>query len=308
MIILDGITLAQQREATLREKVDSLPTSSSQPTIAAVLFTEDPGSVLYTSKKSEAAQRVGMGYQIFPFSMLEEISVVQAQIQSLNDNPQITGIIIQKPTRKIWQDVYRQRFSGEELSKLGLNFNAWWMSLISEINPHKDVDGLHPSTLKALQENTWQEEGKVLPATCRAVISLLEEADQGLHSIFQSETQFVILGKSDLLGQPLFYYLKNQDLSVSLIGSKDLARRQEMGTDLHDTDVVISATGRPNLITGGMLKPGCVVIDVGEPQGDVDFESVKDKVAVITPVPGGVGPMTVVCLLENCYQLFISHN
>ena len=307
MIILDGIQMAQQREEALHQQIAALPAGSPQPTIAAILFTEDPGSVLYTTKKSEAAQRVGIVYRVFPFSMLEEVGVVQAQIQSLNDDPTVTGIIIQKPTRKMWQDVFQQQSSSSE-SESQLHFDEWWQSLISEINPAKDVDGLHPSTLKALQENTWQIEGKVLPATCRAVIAMLEEADQTLHSLFYPDTQFAILGKSDLLGQPLFYYLKNQNLSVSLMGSKDLAHRQEMGLGLRDTDVVISSTGRPNLITADLLKPGCVVIDVGEPQGDVDFESVKSVAAVVTPVPGGVGPMTVICLLENCYQLFQAHS
>jgi methylenetetrahydrofolate dehydrogenase (NADP+)/methenyltetrahydrofolate cyclohydrolase len=258
--------------------------------IAAILFSEDQGSVLYTRLKQEAAERVGIGYQVHTFSMTDDVAQITATLEELNQDQTITGIIIQKPWRQTWARVTGQ--SDREA------FQQWWSQLVSRIDEAKDVDGLHPKTLAAVQHHTWQKEGRVLPATAQAVLDILKISHQ-----LRRDSRIVILGKSDILGKPLFYELSNQGYQVEMIGSAELSQRMSAGKALLDSDVVISATGRKHLITGGMLQSGVTVIDVGEPFPDVEMQSVKDKAAFITPVPGGVGPMTVVSLLANAVKL-----
>jgi len=269
--------------------------------VAAVLFIEDTGSVLYTNLKREMAQSLGIGYQVYTYSLKTEVDRVVKKIQQLNQDQQITGIIVQKPWRNLWVATRKL-----ELQQGRQAFTVWWQQLVAAINPAKDVDGLHPSTLKAVQKGNWQEQGKVLPATCQAVIKLLQEIYQtkNLFEYLKNERlKTIILGKSDLLGQPLFALLKSKKLSVEMIGSQELNERIEQKIFLVDADLIISATGRIKLITGKLIKKGAVIIDVGEPQGDVDFSSVIHKASAITPVPGGVGPMTVICLMENAIKL-----
>ncbi|MFZ1721114.1 MAG: bifunctional 5,10-methylenetetrahydrofolate dehydrogenase/5,10-methenyltetrahydrofolate cyclohydrolase, partial [Microgenomates group bacterium] len=185
-------------------------------------------------------------------------------------------------------------------------FSDWWKTLTIALSAKKDVDGLHPKTMKLLKKNSWREQGRVMPATARAVIEILEIAKSALqHSSNQinSKSKHIIVGTSDIVGQPLFFELKNQGYPVEMIGRAELQLRIESGIFLTDAHVIISATGSKNLITGQMITSGTVVIDVGEPSPDVEFKTVAPKAAFITPVPGGVGPMTVVCLLENCLDL-----
>lgn len=301
MTIFDGVTKAAEKEAVLAQEVAQL---ERKPQIGAVLFTEDAGSRLYTRLKKEAAERLGMQYHVHEFSVSSSVDEVVQQINVWNSDDTITGIIIQKPTRSVWQSVMGE---GDYL--------GWWESLVSRIAENKDVDGLHPSTLAAIADGTWREKGRVLPATCQAVIDILwEYCEQDVNKKPEDlnmdapleclkDNKIIILGKSDLLGKPLFYYLHNLSLNVEMIGSKELEERVASGMALKDADVVVSATGRANLITGQMLKDGVAVIDVGEPKGDVEFSSVADHAGFITPVPGGVGPMTVVCLMENGVSL-----
>jgi methylenetetrahydrofolate dehydrogenase (NADP+)/methenyltetrahydrofolate cyclohydrolase len=289
MTIFNGYQFAQEREARLKHEVDQLG-SDQTPSVAAILFQEDQGSQLYTKLKKEAAERVGITYQVFTFSMRDPVTEVLEQLTVLNQDPSITGIIIQKPWRKSWQSI-----TGGNVE----DFNEWWHTLTQAIALHKDVDGLHPQTLVAIKNNTWEQEGRVLPATCKAVLEILTT-----QNALQPEKKVIILGKSDILGQPLFYQLQNLHLDVEMIGSQELQARRESGALLLDADIIVSATGRQQLITGELLSVGVTVVDVGEPRPDVDFTSVATKASFLTPVPGGVGPVTVVCLLENTLQLF----
>ncbi len=288
--VFDGYAFAQTKEAQLAQRLESLP-ATNRPHVAAILFEEDQGSVLYTRLKREAAQRVGVGYDVHTFSMRDDISIILAKIQELNVDPLITGLIVQKPWRATWLNVSVGEFTADD-------FQTWWHTLTQAIEITKDVDGLHPQTLEAIKDGSWQAKGLMLPATAKAVLSILAETYQ-----LQPSSQIVILGKSDILGQPLFYELVNQGHTVEMIGSKELKSKIEAGISLTDKDVVISSTGRHHLITGEMVKEGVVVIDVGEPKPDVEFNSVAPKASFITPVPGGVGPMTVVSLLENAAEL-----
>jgi methylenetetrahydrofolate dehydrogenase (NADP+) / methenyltetrahydrofolate cyclohydrolase len=293
MIIFDGYAFAQRKEQSLLYQVQLLAEQGVELKLAAILFTEDAGSQLYTRLKKDAAQRVGIGYEIFSFSMTDPVEEILSTLSKLNADTSITGIIIQKPSKKRWMEVLD---AGTE------EFVQWWHQLVEEIEPTKDVDGLHPSTLLAVEHGTWKQDRKVLPATAKAVLSILEQAKKIAEEPWTLK-KYIVIGKSDILGKPLFYELKNQGFDVEMIGSKELQLRRETGQKLLDADVIISATGVSKMVTGEMVKQGVVLIDVGEPQPDADFESVSGKSAFITPVPGGVGPVTVVSLLENAVEL-----
>lgn len=306
MIIFDGYSLAQEKEKLLKQKVDFLVHRGERLMIAAILFVEDAGSALYTQLKREAASRVGIEYQVFSFSVHDSNYLISSKLDELNNDSSITGIIIQKPWRKTWLDVKKDR--GEVVAKS--DFDAWWLDLVKKIDEKKDVDGLHPSTLAAIKYGNWKEQGKVLPATAKAVLEILEsippetEDSRAFDSQrFLQQSKITIIGTSELLGRPLFYELKKRGCEVEMIGSKELKEKNEHGNKLLDSDIIVSATGRSKLVTGGMVKDGVVLIDVGEPKPDIDFVSVVPKARFITPVPGGVGPMTVACLLENCVLL-----
>ena len=290
-IIFDGYKMAKDIELQLTAEVAQLKKQGVNLCIASVLFTEDSGSVLYTQLKKEAAGRIGIDYQVQSFSLKTDVNQVIKHLHQLNTDQTVTGIIIQKPWRQTWQQI---------TTGSAQDFQVWWQTLTQAINPAKDVDGLHPETMMAIKNHTWRQEKKVLPATCRAVLDIMTQALD--HQELQTK-KVVILGKSDLLGQPLFYELKNRGCEVEMIGSAELTERVNGGVGLRDADIIVSATGRRHLITGEMIKTGAIVIDVGEPQPDVDFASVSPKAAFITPVPGGVGPMTVISLMKNCVQL-----
>jgi len=294
--IINGYQLAKQHQAKLKQQLTEL--NLSQPVvIAAILFTEDKGSQLYTQLKKEMAESLGIEYRVFAFSVLTDINVVLEQIKVLNEDPTVTGIIIQKPWRKTWLEV-------QPTSKI--TFAEWWHSLVNTLAENKDVDGLHPSNLAALATGDWLSHGRVLPATCQATLRLLEQAFKTDHLfavLRNQQLKTIILGKSDLLGQPLFAILTAKKCDVEMIGSKELKLRIEQQKFLKDADVIVTATGRKDLITGDLIKAGCVIIDVGEPQGDVELASVLNIAQAVTPVPGGVGPMTVVSLMENAIKL-----
>lgn len=298
MIVFDGKQRAEEKERTLIPQVEELRASGVELKVAAILFAEDSGSLLYTQLKKEAAERVGIAYEVTTFSLTDSSEAVATKIHELNEDPSVTGTIIQKPWRKTWQAATMVDGSPKDIK---LAFSAWWTYLTSQIALEKDVDGLHPKTLAAIEAGTWRQAGRVMPATAAAVLEILEEA--GL-SAAQSESQpIVIIGMSDILGKPLYYELSNQGFAVEMIGSGGLKRRVEQGKYLLDARAVVSATGRHHLVTGEMVSPGVVVVDVGEPRPDVAFDSVSEKAGFITPVPGGVGPMTVACLLENAVAL-----
>lgn len=314
MILFNGHQFAQQKEEILAKKVRQLTTQINQltsqpanqptklPHIAAVLFTEDAGSVLYTQKKSEAASRCGIGYSKFSFSISDPVEKVIEQIHQLNTDDSITGIIIQKPMRKTWESNQQSNQSSDQLT----NYPTWWHTLTSSLDEAKDVDGLHPNTIKAIKNNTWRQQKKVLPATCKAVLSILEFANTQLTTDSQQliNQSTAIIGKSDLLGYPLFYELKNRgNQNVQLFGKKELQQRIDSGQGLKDFQVIITATGQPNLISGSLISDLSVLIDAGEPQPDVDRTRVESKAAFLTPVPGGVGPVTIVSLLENSLEI-----
>jgi methylenetetrahydrofolate dehydrogenase (NADP+)/methenyltetrahydrofolate cyclohydrolase len=297
MTLFDGRTFARERERALAEQVQRLHAKKIFPKIVAVLFTEDEGSQLYTRLKKEAAERVGIVYDIEQVSILDEMEKLLATLEQLNQDRSVTGIIIQKPSKARWEEVARahQRES---------DFAVWWQELVAHIDEKKDVDGLHPNTLVAVEQGSWRQDGKVMPATAKAVLEILQVANRE-HPL---NGKIIVIGKSDILGKPLFYELRNSGADVEMIGRTELAARIASGQKMLDAQVVISATGQAGLVTGDLVAQGVIAIDVGEPKPDIDPDSVKPKAAFFSPVPGGVGPVTIVGLLENAVEFASRHS
>lgn len=281
MIIFNGTELALKREERLAQRISAY-NLKNKIIIASVIFKEDKGSCLYTRLKKEAAERVGIVYQTFYFSIRDSKEKIKKQIEVLNQDDKVTGVIIQKPSKNCFLENNSQ-----------LSFKIWWKDLIQTLSLKKDVDGLHPETLKAIQEKKLGEKNLVLPATCRAVLTSLETLEFHIEKKV-AKLKILILGKTDLLGKPLFYFLKSNDCDVEMIGSKAMYEKVESHNKLFEYDLIISATGRSNLIKAQWLKKNVAVVDVGEPRGDLDIMGIEKKAQFITPVPGGIGPLTVI--------------
>ncbi len=286
MELFNGIDLAKQREQVLKARVNQLVSQGNAPSITSLVFAEDPGSRLYTQKKLEAAQRVGIEFRPIFLSLKDSKQQVIEAIIKLNLDPNISGVMIQKPSKQLWADRV-----GEG------DFSEWWHSLVVSIQPKKDVDGLTSSTQQAIKDGTWMEKGLVLPATAQAILLLLEQAE------VSKESKVAIVGRSDIVGTPTFYALNHLGYQSTLLGRADFANRIASDQQLKEFDVVMSATGVEHLIKGSMLKQGVILVDVGEPKPDIDRQSVEDIASFLSPVPGGIGPITVICLLENLLTL-----
>ncbi|MCL2110383.1 bifunctional 5,10-methylenetetrahydrofolate dehydrogenase/5,10-methenyltetrahydrofolate cyclohydrolase [Microgenomates group bacterium] len=271
--IFDGEKLA----AT---KLQALKKQTFPPlTIAALVFSEDDGGQLYTRKKSELAAQLNITYLPTQMSINTDLPIIQSWIEKQNASPKITGLIVQKPMRRVYESTTKRQ-----------DFAGWWANITSHISPAKDIDGLNPATTA------------VISATASAVLSVLTAIGRLKNRRWQTSERVVIIGKSDLLGFPLHQALTKMGADVSLWGKKELAS-QTSSSKAIDQEIIISATGIPNLIKGSMISEGAILIDVGEPQGDVDVPSVLNKASFLTPVPHGIGPLTVVSLMENAVRL-----
>jgi methylenetetrahydrofolate dehydrogenase (NADP+)/methenyltetrahydrofolate cyclohydrolase len=295
MDIFDGNKLASEKKLALIKRASVLIEQGLKPKIAAILYEGDAGSQLYTDIKQRVAGEIGIEYERHNYALTDGVEPVIKLIDKLNKDKSVTGIIIQKPTRKSWAEANHLEGRAKDIKKV---YDLWWRLQTKKILESKDVDGLNPSIIEVIRGDKLEKNNRVLPATARAVLEILETINIDL-----DDKKIVILGKSDLLGIPLYEYFLSKKIAVENMGRNDLSERVLSGQNLLDFDVVISATGVKNLVTAEMVKNGVVAIDVGEPRGDIDFESVKNKASFITPVPGGVGPMTVVCLMENCLDL-----
>lgn len=286
MQVFSGEQFAASIEDQLQLAVEALRGREIRPKLAVLSFIDDPASRLYTRLKAESAWQAGIEHQVIE-ARLDQSPAELAELvdRLINAAP---AVMIQKPRKRIWAEVT----SGEETE-----FANWWQGLVAKIPPNQDADGLAPATLVAIKENRWREQGLALPATARAILSILDEAP------FRFGMKVAIAGRSAIVGLPVYYELRNRGVEAEIFGRAALAERRQSSTQLQDFDVIISATGQPSLISGDMLKEGVIAIDVGEPKPDLDFSSVQAKASFITPVPGGVGPVTVVSLLQNVLDL-----
>ena len=274
MKLIDGKKLAERREIELKKKVRGL---GRIPNGVNILIGDDPSSVLYTQIKEKKAKELGINFTTLKFSLGGNSNPpprwdeVVKKIEELNQDNNTDGLMIQLPLPK--------EFLGSHQTE----------ELLALIDPQKDIDGL----------NYARKTSSFVPAAVKAVLSILED-----ENIEISGKQVVIVGASDLVGKPIAKEIEKRGDKV-VICDKGTADLKEC---MLQADILISATGVPGLITGDMVKKGIVVIDVGSEKvdeklvGDVDFASVYPKVSKITPVPGGVGPMTVISLMENVVE------
>ena len=280
-VIFDGKRLAAEKEKILSQKVAEFKkTTGITPKLVAVMVGENPASELYLRKKSEAAQRVGMDIEIFKLNKLIELIKL---IREKNKDKETHGIMIQMPIKI--QNPIRQLADKIQNSKFKNN----QIEILSVINPLKDVDCLTPENFGLLA----MEKPRFLPATVRGIMTIVENWKLKIENL-----NVCVVGASNIVGKPLALHLSNLGATVTICRSKT----KNLGEWTREADLIVSATGVPGLIKKDMVKKGAVVIDVGSPVGDVDFENVAKIASFITPVPGGVGPMTVVSLLENLFQ------
>ena len=272
--ILDGKSLAASIRVDLKKKVDALVRRGVKPGLAVILAGDDPASKVYVRNKTRACEEVGVRSQQvdYPASVTQEELI--GRIRKLNADPAVHGILVQLPLPK----------------------NIDSARVLEAVAPQKDVDGFHEANLGALLAGR----PRVVPCTPAGVMRLLEHAGVAL-----AGKHAVVIGRSNIVGKPVAMLLLQKDATVTICHSKtaNLAEIARQG------DVLIAAVGKAKLVTADMVKPGACVIDVGVNRladgklaGDVDFESVKEVAGAITPVPGGVGPMTIAMLLENCVE------
>jgi methylenetetrahydrofolate dehydrogenase (NADP+)/methenyltetrahydrofolate cyclohydrolase len=273
--ILDGKALAERIQADLKERIQAfLPQIGRSPGLAVLMVGDNPASAAYVRNKERACTKVGMASFGQHFAANTTQAELQQVIQELNQDQRVDGILVQLP--------------------LPEHLDA--VSLLHQINPDKDVDGLHPVNLGRLVRG----EPGLRSCTPSGVMRLLQE-----YQIALKGKQVVVVGRSILVGKPLALMLLDSDATVTIAHS----RSQNLPAITKSADILITAVGRPALITDVMVKPGAVVVDVGINRiedalgsrlvGDVDFESVQRVAEFITPVPGGIGPMTVAMLLQN---------
>ena len=272
--ILDGKAFANLKADKLKEKVKKLKADGIQPLFCVINIGDDSASKIYVRTKKRRAKKIGIEQKIYQLPANEQESDVIKLIDQLNVDPKVNGIMVQLPVPDQIDENH----------------------LLSRIDPEKDVDGLTPASAGRL----WQGTHFVEPATAAGIIGLLEH-----YQIDLDGKNMVIIGRSNIVGKPLAALALEKNATVSLLHR----HTQSLKEYTQKADIIVSAAGQANLITADMIKPGAVVIDVGINHvnghlvGDVAFDEVKDKASWITPVPGGVGPLTVEYLMEQVVKL-----
>lgn len=291
--IFDGRAEAVSRQRAVQQQTAQLSQRRRKVKIASLYFSEDAGSVMYTHLKQKVATRAGIQFDGYALPLTTmPIAVILAQIAALANDERVTGIMVQKPMKSVWRRVH---------PGFG-KFDAWWDALTSAIPTAKDIDCLAPSNLASIRRGAWQ----LLPATVKAALIALESAlavpltSSHAPRPLLNQLPIVVIGCSDIIGRPLADVLQHLGATVTQYCKPDETR------NLRAARVVISATGVPRSVIGQSLTNGTVVIDVGSPVGDVDFASAAPHAKFITPVPGGIGPLTVISLLENAVILALA--
>ena len=272
--ILDGKAFANLLGQNLKEKVKKLKDEGITPHFCVINIGDDPASKIYVRTKKRRAEKMGIIQDIYQMSADTKQEEALALIDKLNADPAINGLMVQLPAPK------------------QIDADA----LLERIDPNKDVDGLTPANIGHL----WMGNHFVEPATAEGIIALLKHYEIPLEG-----KNVVIIGRSNIVGKPLAALMLEQNATVTIAHS----RTKNLGEITKKADVLVSATGQAFLVKADMVKDGAVVVDVGMNHvdgklvGDVDFDKVKEKVSYITPVPGGVGPLTVQFLMEAVVKL-----
>ncbi|HOI58598.1 MULTISPECIES: bifunctional methylenetetrahydrofolate dehydrogenase/methenyltetrahydrofolate cyclohydrolase FolD [unclassified Methanoculleus] len=269
-MILDGKAVSEKRLEILKEEIEE---SRLYPRLATIIVGEDPGSKLYVRMKHRACERVGIGSVGIELPEDASTERVLETVTRLNNDPEIDGILVQLPLP-----------SGVDTTRV-----------INAVAPGKDVDGFHPCNLGRLLAGT----PVFAPCTPQGIMTILDE-----YKIPIAGKRAVVVGRSIDVGRPMAALLLNADATVTICHSKTRNLEDEM----RNADILVSAIGKLKFVGTDMIKAGATVIDVGinydeqgKLHGDVDFEAVRDRAGAITPVPGGVGPMTIATLMENTF-------
>ena len=277
-MIIDGKQIAQNLKEQIREQVTVLTAQyGRKPCLDVILVGENPASMSYVRSKIKATEYCGFDGELISLPETTTQDELLRVIRERNENPGVDGILVQLPLPKHIDE----------------------QCIIDAISPEKDVDGFHPTNVARL----WLGQETIVPCTPMGVMALLEQTGtplQGRHA--------VVVGRSNIVGKPEAKLLLDKNCTVTIAHS----RTADLAAVCRQADILVVAVGRPEMITADMIKPGATVIDVGINRtaegklvGDVDFRSVEPVAGAITPVPGGVGPMTIAMLMRNtivCYQ------
>lgn len=277
-MIISGKDLSARMKAEMAEKVATFPQKYGRvPHLVVILVGEDPASQSYVKGKGKACEVVGIKNTTIlrPATISEE--ELLALIAELNADDSVDGILVQLPLPK---HINEDR-------------------IIAAIDKSKDVDGFHPLNVAAL----WMKQPCTVACTPKGIIRMLDEA-----GIEISGKRAVVIGRSQIVGLPVAKLLLDRNATVTICHS----RTQNMAEITRQAEILVVAIGKARFVTADMVAPGAVVIDVGVNRipetgklcGDVDFDAIEPKASVITPVPGGVGPMTITCLMENTIECF----
>jgi len=275
-MILDG----KKESALLREEIKKEISEikikiNKSPGLSVILIGDFAPSQIYVKNKEKNSKEVGINSEVIKYSEEVKESEILEKIEELNNNSNVSGILVQLPLPA-------------HISK---------EKIINAIKPSKDVDGFHPINVGNLSSG-YKAIVPCTPLGCLLLIKKVEKNLTGKHA--------VIIGRSNLNGKPMAQLLLKEDCTVSIVHSKT----KDLKSECLKADILVVAVGVANLIKGDWVKKDSIVVDVGINKvagkivGDVDFEQVKDKVKAITPVPGGVGPMTIACLLKNTLDCF----
>ena len=272
--ILDGNALGQKLRAGFKQKADELAAQGVRPGLAVILVGEDPASQVYVRNKVNGCAQAGFYSEKHTYAPDVDPKIVFDKIAELNADPKIHGILVQLPLPK--------HFDAE--------------AVLDAISSEKDVDGFRAENIGALV----QGQRCFIPCTPYGAMKFFEEAGISLKG-----KDAVVVGRSNIVGKPMAMLLMHAGATVTICHSQT----KDLKANCLRADVLVAAIGRPKFITGDMVKPGAVVIDVGINRlpdgklcGDVDFESAKEVASAITPVPGGAGPMTITMLLANTLE------
>ena len=272
--IIDGKQLAQKLRGEWKLRADRLNGAGIAPGLAAVVVGEDPASKIYVRNKLKACQEAGIRSEEHALAPDSSLAAVLALIDRLNADAAVHGILVQLP----------------------LPAHLPQAAVIERISPDKDVDGLHPHSLGSLLSG----HARFVPCTPAGIMEMLKTTGLDLRG-----KEAVVVGRSNIVGKPAALMLLNAGATVTLCHSQT----SDLAPHTRRADVLVCAIGKPQFISGDMVKPGAAVIDVGINRlpdgtlcGDVDFAAASEVAGWITPVPGGVGPMTIAMLLANTVQ------
>ena len=269
--LIDGKAVSASVRAQVEQEVQELKAKGLHPGLAVVIVGDDPASRTYVNNKKKACAETGIYSEEYALPATTTQEELLSLVRSLNEKPEIHGILVQSPLPN------------------GLDEEA----VIEEINPQKDVDAFHPQNVGRIMIGNFH----FLPCTPAGVIELIRS--QGIEI---AGKRCVVIGRSNIVGKPMAMLLLHNHGTVTICHSKT----RDLAEICREADILVAAVGRPKFVTENMVKPGAVVIDVGMDRdengklcGDVDFANVEPKAGYITPVPGGVGPMTIAMLLRN---------